>query len=108
MKVLTLTAQLAQFRKIVYDYTNVYGSTKIYHWKEICCEGSGSIEKGAILSHYILTCSMPWNFLTKSYCASWLSIYHYGLQLEDGMIPYMAKRLITMAAEYNNNWYRRE
>ncbi|KYN14911.1 hypothetical protein ALC57_12874 [Trachymyrmex cornetzi] len=58
------------------------------------------LRKGAILSHYIFTCPMPWSFLTKSekYCASWLSAYHHGLQWEDGMIPYiMVKRLITMA-----------
>ncbi|KYN10029.1 hypothetical protein ALC57_17844, partial [Trachymyrmex cornetzi] len=58
------------------------------------------LRKGAILSHYIFTCSMSWSFLTKSekYCVSWLSAYHHGLQWEDGTIPYsMVKRLITMA-----------
>ncbi|KYN13991.1 hypothetical protein ALC57_13821 [Trachymyrmex cornetzi] len=58
------------------------------------------LRKGAIHSHYIFTCPMPWSFLTKSekYCASWLSAYHHGLQWEDGTIPYsMVKRLITMA-----------
>ncbi|KYN19314.1 hypothetical protein ALC57_08341, partial [Trachymyrmex cornetzi] len=57
------------------------------------------LRRGAILSHYIFTCPMPWRFLTKSekYCASWLSAYHHGLQWEDGTIPYsMVKRLITM------------
>jgi len=35
------------------------------------------LTKGAILSHYIFTCTMP-NFLTMSekYYASWLSAYH--------------------------------
>jgi len=30
------------------------------------------LKKGAILSHYIFTCSLPWNFLTEleKYCAS--------------------------------------
>jgi len=29
------------------------------------------LRKGAILSHYIFTCSMPWNFLSQEkYCAS--------------------------------------
>ncbi|KYN10797.1 hypothetical protein ALC57_17062, partial [Trachymyrmex cornetzi] len=58
------------------------------------------LRKGAILSHYIFTCPMPWSFLTKSekYCASWLSAYHHGLQWEDGIIPYtIVKRLIIMA-----------
>jgi len=57
------------------------------------------LRKRAILSHYIFTCLMLWNFLTKSekYCASWLSAYYHGLRWEDGMIPYMMKRLITMA-----------
>ncbi|KYN21770.1 hypothetical protein ALC57_05852 [Trachymyrmex cornetzi] len=68
------------------------------------------LRRGAILSHYIFTCSMPWSFLTKSenYCASWLSAYHHGLQWEDGTKPYsMVKRLITMAVigaeEYDDN-----
>jgi len=40
------------------------------------------LRKEAILSHYIFTHPMPWNFLTKSekYCVSWLSAYHHGLQ----------------------------
>jgi len=52
------------------------------------------LRKGAILSHYIFMCPVPWNFLTKSekYCTSWLSAYHHGLQWEGGMISYnMAK-----------------
>ncbi|KYN03416.1 hypothetical protein ALC62_05734 [Cyphomyrmex costatus] len=65
------------------------------------------LREGTILSHYIFTCPIPWNYLTKSekHCASWLGAYHHGLQCEDGMIPYsMTKRLITMAvigAEWN-------
>ncbi|KYN16368.1 hypothetical protein ALC57_11378 [Trachymyrmex cornetzi] len=57
------------------------------------------LRKGAILSHYIFACPIAWSFLTKSekYCASCLSVYHHGLQWEDGTIPYsMVKRLITM------------
>ncbi|KYN03591.1 hypothetical protein ALC62_05555, partial [Cyphomyrmex costatus] len=67
------------------------------------------LREGTILSHYIFTCPIPWNYLTKSekYCASWLGAYHHGLQWEDGMIPYsMTKRLITMAvidAEWNGD-----
>jgi len=40
------------------------------------------LRKGAILSHYISTCSISWNLLTKSekYYASWLSAYHHELQ----------------------------
>ncbi|KYQ58525.1 hypothetical protein ALC60_02475, partial [Trachymyrmex zeteki] len=64
------------------------------------------LRKGAILSHYIFTCPMSWNFLTKSekYCASWLSAYHHGLQWEDGMIPYnIVKRLITIIGAEEND-----
>ena len=55
------------------------------------------LKKGVILSYYVFTCPMPWNFLTKSekYCAFWLSAYE--LQWEDGMMNIIAKCLITMA-----------
>ncbi|KYM93683.1 hypothetical protein ALC62_15716 [Cyphomyrmex costatus] len=55
------------------------------------------LRRGTVITHYIFSCPMPWNLLTKSdkSCASWLSAYHHGLQWEDGMVPYtMAKRLI--------------
>ena len=59
-----------------------------------------AVLKRKLFFHFIFTCSMPWNFLTKSekFCASWLSVYHHGLQWEDGIIPHsMIKRLIMMA-----------
>ena len=44
------------------------------------------LRKGAILSHYIFTCLMPWNFLTKSekYCAFWLSAYRMDYNRKTG------------------------
>ena len=65
------------------------------------------LRNGVILSNYIFTCPMSRNFLTKleKYCASWLSVYHHGLQWEDEMIPYMVKRLIIVVVigEENDN-----
>ncbi|KYM94037.1 hypothetical protein ALC62_15351 [Cyphomyrmex costatus] len=58
------------------------------------------LRRGTVITHYIFSCPMPWNLLTRSdkSCASWLSAYHHGLRWEDGMVPYsMAKRLITEA-----------
>ncbi|KYQ46397.1 hypothetical protein ALC60_14606 [Trachymyrmex zeteki] len=58
------------------------------------------LRRGAILTHYIFSCPMPWNFLTRSdkSCASWLSAYHHGLRWDDRIIPYsMAKHLIKEA-----------
>jgi len=45
-----------------------------------------ALRKRAILSHYIFTCPMPWNFLTKSekYCASWLSTYYMDYNKKTG------------------------
>jgi len=65
---------------MVYRHTNLCGSRI---WKFIVKEVA-VLRKGAVLSYYIFTCYMPWNFLTKfgKYCASWLSAYH-GLQWED-------------------------
>ncbi|KYM98822.1 hypothetical protein ALC62_10452, partial [Cyphomyrmex costatus] len=77
--------------------------------KKFIAKEVAMLREGTILSHYIFTCPIPWNYLTKSekYCASWLGAYHHGLQWEDGMIPYsMTKRLITMAvigAEWNGD-----
>ena len=34
----------AQSQKVIH-HTNDYGSARIYCWKEICCEGSGGVEK---------------------------------------------------------------
>ncbi|KYN03310.1 hypothetical protein ALC62_05848 [Cyphomyrmex costatus] len=53
-----------------------------------------------VITHYIFSCPIPWNLLTRSdeSCASWLNAYHHGLRWEDGMVPYsMAKRLIIEA-----------
>ncbi|KYN50187.1 hypothetical protein ALC62_03755 [Cyphomyrmex costatus] len=58
------------------------------------------LRRGTVITHYILSCPMPWNLLTRSdkSCASWLSAYHHGLRWEDGMVPYsMAKHLIIEA-----------
>ncbi|KYN05846.1 hypothetical protein ALC62_03221 [Cyphomyrmex costatus] len=58
------------------------------------------LRRGTVITHYIFSCPIPWNLLTRSdkSCASWLSAYHHGLRWEDGMVPYsMAKRLITEA-----------
>ncbi|XP_077275280.1 uncharacterized protein LOC143904455 [Temnothorax americanus] len=58
------------------------------------------LKNGAVLAHYIFTCPMPWNLLTKSdkSCASWLIRNHHGLRWEDGNVPYSkVKRLITSA-----------
>ena len=53
-----------------------------YRWKKFIVKEVAVLRKGAILSHYIFTCSISWNMLTKSekYYASWLSAYHYELQ----------------------------
>ncbi|KYN01369.1 hypothetical protein ALC62_07842 [Cyphomyrmex costatus] len=58
------------------------------------------LRRGTVITHYIFSCPIPWNLLTRSdkSCASWLSAYHHGLRWEDGMVPYsMAKRLIIEA-----------
>ncbi|KYN03588.1 hypothetical protein ALC62_05561 [Cyphomyrmex costatus] len=58
------------------------------------------LRRGTVITHYIFSCPILWNLLTRSdkSCASWLSAYHHGLRWEDGMVPYsMAKRLIIEA-----------
>ncbi|EGI70384.1 hypothetical protein G5I_00857 [Acromyrmex echinatior] len=94
--------------------------------KKLVVKEVAVLRKGAILSHYIFTCPMPWNFLTKKTvnvrrsCATLVSaVAHHGLQWcnfkpiveplkqiventanesQDGMISYsMVKCLITMA-----------
>jgi len=71
-----------QFQKVVHhEYTKLFVNLQVFIVgkkfvvKEV-------LRKEAILSHYIFTCPIPWNILTKSekYCASWLNAYHHGLQ----------------------------
>jgi hypothetical protein len=58
------------------------------------------LRRGNVLTHYIFTNPVPWEFLSKSEksCSSWLTVFHHGFRWEDGVIPFWtARQLITKA-----------
>ncbi|KYQ51411.1 hypothetical protein ALC60_09490, partial [Trachymyrmex zeteki] len=64
------------------------------------------LRRGAILTHYIFSCPMPWNFLTRSYksCASRLTAYHHGLRWDDGIIPYEDEAFVYVKGLEKRRW----
>jgi len=85
-------------RKIVrYGCANICGSARIHHWKEICREGSGGVEK-ADYSFTLHFCELFFiRNLTKSekFYISWLIANHHGLLWEDGMFSYSMVKTIN-------------
>ena len=94
----------AQFQKIVHHNIPTFVDLQGFIEKKFVVKEVAVLRKRTILFHYIFTCPMPWNFLTKSekYCASWLSAYHHGLQWEDGMIPYSTLKCLINYNGYNS------
>jgi len=73
------------------------------------------LRKGVILSHYIFTCPISWNFLIKlekyyfMVSTSWLSAYHHGIAWEDEIGKRNDPVRHSEISDYNGyNWCRRE